>query len=667
MESTATESSSVVSATSSEVNSLVMGYWDPALQQDAAAALRAARPDGFDYVTTALPILSSSSGTLRTDVTALEAKWWRTSVVGVIEQMELWPQQLPWAWHMNLPAVLLPPLPNTAEELAEYAQQLQMLSQEAVKEAGYSFQLWVPLPLNAAAIEAWQFVSSMSNAFNVGLLLQLESTGTALDPLQYVSQQLHTLHNALGCGPVMAVSISTSQFLTNKRGFPTLSKAHQWIAEYLMQRVGRTVRWLLQGPAPTAPLVSRGSTGTLPHLQYLQHIRQRPSITCLLDTQAARDEADYLDALQKPLQPLGDHLGYATYEVFEKDPVKYQQYQAASRLALADLKGNATCHVLVVGAGRGPLVTGVLLAYQSLPVDERPDALQVVAVEKNPSAVLYLQSKLQQDPLWQSVAPVTIVQADLRSLAREHTDTADLVVSELLGSFGCNELSPECLDALLERCKPETISIPSSYTSHIAPMSSRHIHGQIVNQQAFFPDSGSARAVGRQTAVETPYVVRTHAASQLYAEQDCWSFAHPAPRNPTRFVSLEFGDDGLASGAGYGPLDDKCASLPPTSDQPSVITGLLGTFTAVLYKDCFISTAPQHFSQGMYSWFPLYFPLNEPVHVPAGARVRTHVWRKTEADRVWYEWSVAVRKGTDLLSTTPIHNSGGRSYHVALS
>jgi protein arginine N-methyltransferase 5 len=584
--------------------------------------------------------------------------------VGVIEHMENWPQQLPWAFHMNLPAVLLPPLPtNSAEELAEYAQQLQLLSQEAVKEAGYSFQLWVPLSMTAAAMEAWQFVASMANANNVGLLLQFETSPTTLDPLLYVSQQLHTLHNAIGCGPVMAVSIATNQFLTNKRGYPTLSKAQQWIAEYIMQRVGRTVRWLLQGTAAPTTTVA-----VLPHLQYLQHIRQRPSVTSLLDTRAGQDEADYLDALQKPLQPLGDHLGYATYEVFEKDPVKYQQYQAASRLALADLKDLASCKVLVVGAGRGPLVTGVLLAYQSLPVNERPDALQVVAVEKNPTAVLYLQSKLQQDPLWQGSSVVTIVQADLRSLAQEHTESADLVVSELLGSFGCNELSPECLDALLERCKPETISIPSNYTSHIAPVSSRHIHGKIVDQQAFYPDQG--RAVGRQMAVETPYVVRTHAASQLYAEQECWSFAHPSPHNPTRFVSLEFGSDaggGLASGAGYGAVDDKCASLPTAPDQPVVLTGLLGTFTTVLYKTVFLSTAPKHFSSGMYSWFPLYFPLNEPVHVPAGARVRTHVWRKTDQRRVWYEWSVAVRKGTDLLSTTAIHNSGGRSYHVALS
>lgn len=36
-------------------------------------------------------------------------------------------------------------------------------------------------------------------------------------------------------------------------------------------------------------------------------------------------------------------------------------------------------------------------------------------------------------------------------------------MSELLGSFGDNELSPECLDGAQRFLKPDGISIPSSY------------------------------------------------------------------------------------------------------------------------------------------------------------------------------------------------------------
>jgi hypothetical protein len=40
----------------------------------------------------------------------------------------------------------------------------------------------------------------------------------------------------------------------------------------------------------------------------------------------------YADFLQAPLQPLMDDLGSMTYEVFERDPVKYHQYEEVSRL-----------------------------------------------------------------------------------------------------------------------------------------------------------------------------------------------------------------------------------------------------------------------------------------------------------------------------------------------
>jgi protein arginine N-methyltransferase 5 len=44
----------------------------------------------------------------------------------------------------------------------------------------------------------------------------------------------------------------------------------------------------------------------------------------------------YQDYLQAPLQPLMDNLESATYETFEKDPIKYQQYEKAVYHALLD-------------------------------------------------------------------------------------------------------------------------------------------------------------------------------------------------------------------------------------------------------------------------------------------------------------------------------------------
>jgi type II protein arginine methyltransferase len=47
-----------------------------------------------------------------------------------------------------------------------------------------------------------------------------------------------------------------------------------------------------------------------------------------------------------------------------------------------------------------------------------------------------------QDDVWGD--KVTVVPGDMRQW--QAPELADIVVSELLGSFGDNELSPECLD-----------------------------------------------------------------------------------------------------------------------------------------------------------------------------------------------------------------------------
>jgi len=44
-------------------------------------------------------------------------------------------------------------------------------------------------------------------------------------------------------------------------------------------------------------------------------------------TEVERTSIGYQDYMQSPLQPLMDNLENHTYEVFEKDPVKYQQYE----------------------------------------------------------------------------------------------------------------------------------------------------------------------------------------------------------------------------------------------------------------------------------------------------------------------------------------------------
>lgn len=74
---------------------------------------------------------------------------------------------------------------------------------------------------------------------------------------------------------------------------------------------------------------------------------------------------------------------------------------------------------------------------------------------------------------------------------------ADILVSELLGSFGDNELSPECLDGAQALLKPDGISIPCSYTSFLAPVTTCKLHDAI-------------KAYKDVEHWETPYVVKLH-------------------------------------------------------------------------------------------------------------------------------------------------------------
>ena len=60
-----------------------------------------------------------------------------------------------------------------------------------------------------------------------------------------------------------------------------------------------------------------------------------------------------------------DNLESGTYEVFEKDPVKYREYQNAIHHALVDRLDIENVEkvevvVMVLGAGRGPLVRATL-------------------------------------------------------------------------------------------------------------------------------------------------------------------------------------------------------------------------------------------------------------------------------------------------------------------
>eukprot|EP00798_Chlamydomonas_sp_ICE-L_P014067 gene14067-20012_t len=98
----------------------------------------------------------------------------------------------------------------------------------------------------------------------------------------------------------------------------------------------------------------------------------------------------------------------------------------------------------------------------------------------------------------------------------------------------------------------------------------------------------------------------------------------------------------------------------PATAGAGVMHGFAGYFESVLYKDVLLSIHPPTHSVNMFSWFPIFFPLREPVYLPPGAPVEGQMWRCCAPHKVWYEWGITAPVAT------PIHNVAGRSYYVGL-
>eukprot|EP01105_Mastigella_eilhardi_P006288 TRINITY_DN17916_c0_g1_i1.p1 TRINITY_DN17916_c0_g1~~TRINITY_DN17916_c0_g1_i1.p1 ORF type:complete len:606 (+),score=151.62 TRINITY_DN17916_c0_g1_i1:51-1868(+) len=544
----------------------------------------------------------------RSDMLLNSQRW--TSVVGKVSpwlrmdsedaairtnsELTFW-QEMQWAMHLSLPAVMLPaPAPPAANYMS-------LLNQLVLRAR--SLMLWVKIPLTSPEaaeqdeeVDTWQWWNSLRTQCeehsNVGCVLEV----TADLPSK---QQLRRWAGE----PVKALLVPTSIFMHSKKGNPMLSAAHQ---QFLLAMFQYDVQVVLTGQ----PHHSRGMTIYRQYLQQLYH--QLPPLT---DQQ--QYEQPYWDYLQAPLQPLADNLESQTYETFEKDPVKYKLYEEAIQAAVLDrVAWKRTLVVMVVGAGRGPLVRATLNVQKST-----GQPLRVYAVEKNPNAVVTL-CNMKESLGWTNV---TIVDSDMR--VWDAPEKADILVSELLGSFGDNELSPECLDGAQKFLADDGISIPYSYTSYLAPVSSERLHNEV-------------KVHGSVANFETPYIVKLHNVYGIGEPQPCFTFVHPNRaefRSNERYVRLEF-----------------------TAPAATVIHGFAGYFQAMLYKEINMSINPATESQGMFSWFPIFLPLRNPVVVPAGSLVEVHLWRRCNKNKVWYEWTLT--KPVD----TPVHNPNGRSYCIGL-
>ncbi|KAG0935754.1 hypothetical protein G6F57_010554 [Rhizopus arrhizus] len=524
-------------------------------------------------------------------------------------------QEAEWASHINLTGILFPVLDKQVHNTARVINSISTMN---------SPQICIRVPLlQKGAVEdnmtwkTWNKFRSLLGHTNTKVGIALELTSELPSDERLLDMWL--------AEPVRTLIIPAHVFVSNAKGHPVLTKPHQNFVKKLIHKLEPDI--ILHSPSvelyPSATDASFSQ-----YIQYLYRHLPEPD-------EIEKFASGYFDSLQMPLQPLADNLENQTYEIFEKDPIKYQQYERAVYQALLDrveYQSDRVTTIMVVGAGRGPLVNCCLRA-----AEHSLRRVHIIALEKNPNAYVTLQNAKAN--VWGD--KVTLVFADMRKWKPK--EKCDILVSELLGSFGDNELSPECLDGAQKFLKEDGISIPTSYTASIAPLASSRLYNNV-------------NAYKSLSSFETPYVVMFRQVCPLADPEDLWTFEHPnkkdipADENPVNNMHNER----------YSRADF-------IIQHDMIMHGIAGYFDCSLYKDITISINPETHSPGMFSWFPIFFPVHQPIQITKESMVSIHFWRLTDQQKVWYEWSVTVNdKEGEETYVSGLHNPGGRSYYVGL-
>ncbi|KZS92654.1 PRMT5-domain-containing protein [Sistotremastrum niveocremeum HHB9708] len=540
-------------------------------------------------------------------------------------------QELAYANYLSISNVILPP-PRNREHVASYARAVNA----ALGSLGYTskIQLSIRMPVYYPSVapkissetvslvppsekdigtswEIWDSIRSICDS-NPRLSISLDLT----PPLPPSATLLQRWFGE----PLRHVFLPAASFIPNAKGYPVLTKATQSFIRDVVKLRPTIILSQVSAKVHTAG-------GSSSYLQYVRHLEKTSPAIVAQETEGTVENFSkgWHDWLQAPLQPLQDNLGSLTYDIFERCPAKYDQYEKAVCLALLDRPPNKPINIYVVGAGRGPLVD---CSFRALERSGRKAS--IFAVEKNPSAFVTLQERNQTS--WSS--QVRLIYGDMRKMPLPpDNEKADIIVSELLGSFGDNELSPECLDGVMRILKPNGTSIPVSYTAFLAPLSSSKLFHEVRSRDQALKDA------------ETPYVVSLQAVNILSGSgnesrsstqcgpkiQECWDFIHP---RKDAILDLQ----GFPITNSHNNRSVKLKFHIPTA---GTLHGFAGYFEAVLYGDIGLSIHPDrmhNISPNMTSWFPLFFPLKDALYLPENSELHVSIWRLSDKQRVWYEW-----------------------------
>ncbi|GME80673.1 unnamed protein product [Ambrosiozyma monospora] len=514
--------------------------------------------------------------------------------------------------------------------------------------------------------------------------------------------------------PIQFYLISASRFIPNSKNYPVLNKFNQLIIwKYIQRKCHNPPILLLHGvdkkdnelvtklrsvalkhtDSETGMINVDGNEvylGDLSYVNYLRHLLNSSlynnQLTPVENFALNNTKPPFVDTLQSPLEPHAYNVSNTMYKVFEQDKVKYDCYERAIISALMDLvasgfqhlKGTATTpktskdnmngieysgssplsqrdilKIMVVGPGRGPLIEKLFNAIRFLNLNIHK--IQITAIEKNSNVMIYLNQRNEE--FWAN--KVHIVNEDVRFWRPSNSNEQGfhLVVSELLGSFGCNELAPEVLAGLSKYRDPSLcVFIPQNLTTYISPIISPAIYRKLLDSND--PNKFNKLYIPTVETFDTP----SSKAAKL------WTFDFPSPTVPlptqnatlpstsvsttsnstsntitTNTTVATAQDFPLYSYSRLGSNRDNKRQVQTTLKcrRKGTIHGLLGFFTAVLYKSIVISNNPQQpVPANLISWLPCFFPLDTPITLTDDQELSIFMKRDTDGARVWYEWSL---------------------------
>uniref|UniRef100_A0AC35UHL4 SWIB domain-containing protein n=1 Tax=Rhabditophanes sp. KR3021 TaxID=114890 RepID=A0AC35UHL4_9BILA len=374
--------------------------------------------------------------------------------------------------------------------------------------------------------------------------------------------------------------------------------------------------------------------------------------------------------LANPLQPCGDNLSTTVYDSFESDVLKYRRYSAAIYIALDH----------IIRCGRGGLLRAANAALRRIMphFDTVTFKIDIDCIDKNGLACDYIDNLANIVPNCAILSYIGDIRSYCRALKKQDLYLPDIVISELLGSFGCNELSPDLLFECEKHIKKEhQIWIPLVFENYIQPVTTI-LSTQLLNDRILFKE-GNFSLQGRnaitskatfQSFKEKHYQNVNDTFDRMYVLEPCALFEISMPRYFSTFFSPSRED----------------GTLTPYRDVEFIIecdcemTGFQGFFASVLsdIKDDAVGiTSSQNFhKKDMYtlglkampsSWYPAYFPLREPVQLFAKDKLIVCLGRYADDGGVWYEWNIKVYRMEEEILVTEVQNKNGESYYVRKS